>query len=135
MKRIILSTSLALALSTGLVLAQQQDAPPAPKTRHHAHNPQREATRLSKKLNLSSDQTAKLEPILADRDQKIAALKSDTTISQMVMQKQIHAIHRQTRQQLATILTPDQLQEMKSFHHGHGAPAQPQPAPNPQAGF
>jgi periplasmic protein CpxP/Spy len=136
MKRIILSTSLALALSTGLVLAQQQDAAPTPmaKTRHHAHNPQREAARLSKRLNLSPDQTTKVEPILADRDQKIAALTNDTSISPMIMHKQMHAIHQQTRQQLATILTPDQLQQMKSFRHGHNAPAQTTP-PNPQAGL
>src|SRR5277367_720768 len=126
MKRLLLSTSLALALSSSFVLAQQQEAAPAPtvKAHHHAHNPQREAARLSKKLNLSSDQTEKIEPILADRDQKIAALKSDTTITPMIAEKQMQAIRQQTRQQLATILTPDQLQQMKSLHDGHGAPAQ-----------
>jgi len=136
MNRFILSTSLALALSGTLVFAQQPDASPAPavKAHHHARNPQREAARLGKKLNLSSDQTAKLEPILADRDQKIAALKSDTTITPMIAQKQMHAIHEQTRQQLATVLTPDQLQQLKSRHHGHGVPAQTQPQTNPQAG-
>lgn len=135
MNRFILSTSLALALSSTLVFAQQQDAaqtqPPAAKAHHH--NPQREAARLSKKLNLSSDQTAKLEPILADRDQKLAALNNNTTISPIVMKQQMKAIHEQTMQQLATVLTPDQLQQMKSLHHGHGAPAQAQPQPNPQA--
>jgi len=134
MNRLLLSTSLALALSSSLVLAQQQDTTPTPAVKsHHAHNPQREAARLSKKLNLSSDQTAKLEPILADRDQKIAALKSDTTITPMIAQKQMQAIRQQTRQQLATILTPDQLQQMKSIRHGHGAPTQTLPLPNPQA--
>jgi len=138
MNRLLLSTSLALALSSSLVVAQQQDTAPAPapaaKT-HHAQNPQREAARLSKRLNLSSDQTAKLEPILADRDKRIAALTNDTTISPVVMQQQMKAIHQQTRQQLATILTPDQLQQIKSHHRGQGAPAQapPQPQPNPQS--
>lgn len=135
MNRFVLSTSLALALSSTLVFAQQQDAaqtqPPAAKAHHH--NPQREAARLSKKLNLSSDQTAKLEPILADRDQKLAALNNNTTISPVVMKQQMKAIHEQTMQQLDTVLTPDQLQQMKSLHHGHGAPAQAQPQPNPQA--
>jgi periplasmic protein CpxP/Spy len=141
MNRILLSTSLALALSGSLVVAQQQETTPAPavKTHHHAHNPQRETAKLSKKLNLSADQSAKLEPILADRDQKIAALKSDTTITPMIAQKQMHAIRQQTMQQLATILTPDQLQQMKSLHHGHGAPvqtpSQTQPQTNPQAGL
>jgi Spy/CpxP family protein refolding chaperone len=136
MNRLLLSTSLALALSGSLAFAQQQDAAPTPTAKHHhAHNPQREAAKLSKKLNLSSDQTAKLEPILAGRDQKIAALISDTTISPMIMKKQMHAIHQQTREQLATVLTPDQLQQLKSRHHGHDTPAQAQPQsqPNPQS--
>lgn len=133
MNRVLLSTSLALALSSGLVLAQQPDtAPPLTAKQHaHTHNPQREAAKLSKKLNLSSDQTAKIEPILADRDQKIAALNSDTTISPMIAKKQMKAIHQQTRQQLATILTPEQLQQAKS-RHGHGAPAQTPPQSPPQ---
>jgi periplasmic protein CpxP/Spy len=139
MNRFVLSTSLALALSSTLVFAQQPDAasppPPAVNAHHHAHNPQREAARLSKKLNLSSDQTAKLEPILADRDQKLAALNNNTTISAVVMKQQMKAIHQQTMQQLATVLSPDQLQQMNPRHHGHGVPPQTQPQPNPQAGL
>jgi predicted outer membrane protein len=138
MNRFILSTSLALAFSGTLVFAQQQDTTPTPApasaVKAHHHNPQREAARLSKRLNLSSDQTAKLEPILADRDQKLAAL-NNTTISPVVIKQQMKAIHQRTMQQLAAVLTPDQLQQMKSRHHGHGAPAQTQPQPNPQAGL
>jgi Spy/CpxP family protein refolding chaperone len=133
MNRLLLSTSLALALSGSLVFAQQQDASPAPAAKHHhKHNPQRETAELSKKLNLSSDQTAKLEPILADRDNKIAALTNDKTISPVVMKQQMRAIRQQTRQQLATVLTPDQLQQIKSRHHGQGAPSQTQPETQPQ---
>lgn len=138
MNRFILSTSLALALSGTFVFAQQPDATATPspaKIHHHARNPEREADRLSKNLNLSSDQRAKLEPILADRDQKIAALQSDSTITPMIAQKQMHAIHQQTRQQLAAILTPDQMQQLKSRHHGHGTTAPVQPQANPQAGL
>lgn len=137
MNRVLLSTSLALALSSSLLFAQQQDTSPAPpaQVHRHAHNPQREVARLSKKLNLTSDQTAKLEPILADRDNKIAALTKDSTISPLVMRQQMRAIHQQTRQQLATVLTPDQLQQMKSRHHGQDAPASTQPLPNPQSSF
>jgi Spy/CpxP family protein refolding chaperone len=132
MKRFLLPTSLALALSSSVVLAQQAETPAPAAKHHHAPNPQRETARLSQKLNLSPDQSAKLEPILADRDQKISALKNDTTIAPVVMQKQMQAIHQQTRQQLATILTPDQLQQVKSRHHNHGAPAQTKPLTNPQ---
>jgi periplasmic protein CpxP/Spy len=136
MNRLLLSTSLALALSSTVVFAQQEAAPPPPAKHHHAHNPQRETARLAKKLNLTADQSAKLEPILADRDQKIAALHNDTTISPMIAKQQMRAIHQQTKQQLANVLTPDQLQQMRALrHHGHGAPTQTQPRTNPQSGF
>jgi protein CpxP len=131
MNRLLLSTSLALALSGSLAFAQQETAPPA-SMKQHVHNPQRETARLTKRLNLSSDQAARIEPILADRDQKIDALKSDTSISPLILQQQMRAIHQQTKQQLASILTPDQLQQMKSRHHGGTAP-QAQPQSNPQA--
>jgi len=131
MNRFLLSTSLALALSGTLAFAQQDTAPPAP-AKQHIRNPEREIARLAKRLNLSADQAAKVQPILADRDQKIAALQGDTTISPMIMQQQMRAIHKQAKEQLATILTPDQLQQMKSRHHSGGSPDS-QPQNNPQS--
>jgi periplasmic protein CpxP/Spy len=135
MNRLLLSSALALALSGTLAFAQQTAAPAPTPRHHHAHNPQRETARLTKKLNLTPDQSAKLEPILADRDQKIATLTNDTTISPVVMKQQMKAIHQQTRQQLATVLTPDQFQQLHSRHRGHGTSTQPQPPANPQAGL
>jgi periplasmic protein CpxP/Spy len=133
MKHLLLSTSLALALSGSLAFAQQAETP-APPAKHH-HNPQRETARLTKRLNLSPDQSAKLEPILADRDQKMTALRSDTTISPVVMQQKMKALHQETRQQLATVLTPEQFQQIRSHHRNHGTPSQTQPLtpPAPQA--
>jgi protein CpxP len=49
--------------------------------------------------------------------------------------EQMRAIHKDMRQQLATILTPDQLQQLKALHHGHGNPNQPQPNTAPPAGL
>jgi Spy/CpxP family protein refolding chaperone len=137
MNRLLLSTSLALALSGTVVLAQQAETPAPAAKHHHAHSPRRETARLSKKLNLSPEQSAKIEPILADRDQKMTALKNDSTISPLIMQQKMKALHQQTRQQLATVLTPEQLQQIKSHRHNHGAPSQTQPLtpPNPQAGL
>jgi protein CpxP len=132
MNRLILTASLAVALSGTLALAQQ-DAPPVTARHHHVRNPQQETAMLSKRLNLSSDQAAKIEPILASRDQKIDALKSNTSLTPQDLKQQMHAIRKDT--QLATILTPDQLQQLRSRRHGHGAPNQPQPQSAPQAGF
>jgi protein CpxP len=128
MKRLLLSAALALVLSGTLAFAQQ-DAPPVTARHHHARSPQREATRISKRLNLSSDQAAKLEPILASRDQKIDALKSNMALTLQDLKQQMHTIHKETRQQLATILTPDQLQQLRSHHHGHATPNQTQSTP------
>jgi len=146
MKRILLSTALALAL-TGTAAFAQQSQPTLPENStpnanapyhhrgHHAPNPQRQAEFLSKKLNLSSDQTAKLTPIFADRDQKFQALMQDQSLTPDQRHEQMKAIHESTNQQLATVLTPDQMQQLKSMKHGrrggwqHGPNGAPNQAP------
>jgi protein CpxP len=140
MKRSLLSTSLALALSGAFAFAQSATTTPVPTGKHyrqHTHDPQREAARLTKKLNLSPDQTAKLEPILADHSQKMAALRSNTSLSHEELKQKALVIHENTKQQLATVLTPDQFQQMKSMHphHRHGAPLQGQSQAAPPTGF
>jgi periplasmic protein CpxP/Spy len=137
MKRILLPAALSFALCGSFALAQQptDQQPPAPIERphhHHAPDPQKATAMLSKKLNLTPDQTAKLEPILADRDQKVSALMANTALTPEDRHTQMKAIHRGTEQQLAGVLTPDQLQQMKAMRHGphgprghHGEPPAP----------
>jgi len=131
----ILSTALFLALTGGLAVAQapapQASAPGA--HRHHQRDPHRAAMKLSKKLNLTPDQTAKVEPIIADRQQKISALMSNTQLTPEDRKQQFHAIRKDSEQQLAGILTPDQLQQLKSMHHGHHGHHGEQPATQPAA--
>src|ERR1700730_7645067 len=132
MNRMLLSPSLALALATSLTFAQQAETPAPATKHHHAHNPQREAAKLSKKLNLSADQTAKLEPILADRDNKIAALTKDTTISPVVMKQQLRTIRQQTKEQLATDLTPQQRLHLCLTVRRQVTPSPPTTPPPPR---
>jgi periplasmic protein CpxP/Spy len=123
MKRILLPAALVFALCGSFALAQQPDGQ-TPERHHHGHHapdPQKAAAFLSKKLNLTPDQTAKIEPILAAQDQKMAALKSDGQTDPKAHFKEFHAIHQDTEKQLAGVLTPEQLQQMKAMHHGfHG---------------
>lgn len=131
MKRNLLSTALGLvlagALTAATAFAQQTQLPentpngnaPNHHFRHHAPNPQRQAEFISKKLNLSADTTAKLTPIFADRDQKFRALMQDQSLTPQQRHEQMRSIHQNTEQQLASVLTPDQLQQLKTMRHGH----------------
>lgn len=129
MKRLLLSTALTLAL-TGTAAFAQQSQPTLPENStpnanapyhhrgHHQPNPQQQAEFLSKKLNLSADQTSKLTPIFADRDQKTQALFQDQSLTQDQRHAQMKSIRENTQQQLATVLSPDQMQQLKSMRHG-----------------
>ena len=124
MRRIFLPAVLTITLTSGLAFAQAPASSAKPHVGRHAHNPHREAMKMGQRLNLSADQTAKLEPILANRDQKAAALRSNTALSPQDMKIQMRAIHKETRQQLNAVLTPEQMQQMKTMHRGHGSPPQ-----------
>jgi len=134
MNRLFVPAALAFALAGGMAIAQTPTTPapdaqqPAlavqqPAQRHH--NSQREVKRLSKELKLTADQSSKLEQIFADRDQKLEELQANSQAQDS--HKQMRAIRKSTDEQLATVLTPDQMQQMKSMHHGH----QQQPATQP----
>ncbi len=140
MNRTVLSAAFALLLSGSLAFAQAPQAPtpdaqqpPAaqPVAPARSPNPHRQAMRIAKQLSLTPDQAAKLEPILADRDQKIAALRADTSIAPNAARKQLRVIRQSTQQQLSTVLSPDQLQRLRSIQHSRKG--QPQPAATPTA--
>ena len=114
MKRFVLPSILTLALAGSLAFAQQTEG-----RHHHAPDPHRAALHMSKKLNLTPDQTARVEPILADREQKVAALRANTALTPDQRHEQMHAIHQATEQQLAGVLSPDQLTQLKAMHHEH----------------
>lgn len=140
MNRTTLTAALSLVLAAPLAFAQapQTPAPDAqaaqPTAPAHTPNPHRQAMRLAKQLNLTADQTAKLEPILADRDQKIAALRADSSLTPQAEHQQMRAIRKSTQEQLSTVLTPDQLQQLRTLQRSHSRKGQQQqPAPAPAA--
>ena len=131
-----LSTALTILLGSALAVAQQS-APSQPdntqpqqqgRSFHHP-NPHREAAMLSRRLNLTPDQTTKLEPILADRDGKLSTLHSDASLAPEAKRAQIKSIRLDTEQQLSNVLTPEQMQKLQAMRHHHRgheqAPATP----------
>jgi protein CpxP len=160
MNRTLLSAALtlSLALSGGVAFAQQQQQPQPQQPQqqdqaqqpsadaqqpfhhhHHQPNPERETARLTRQLNLTPEQSTKLQPILADRDQKMATLWSNQNLAPQDRHQQMRAIEHSTRQQLESVLTPDQVQQMRSMHRGHrgnpnGGPNPMQPSNPPSTG-
>jgi len=135
MKRLLVPAALAFALAGGMAAAQTTTtpAPDARKAFHHRHNPQKEAEHLSRALNLTPDQTAKLTPIFASRDEQVSALWQNQQLAPQDKHQQMHAIEKSTHEQLATVLTPDQLQQMKTMRHEHGRHGAPGAPQTPQA--
>ena len=104
-------------------MAQPQQADGARP--HKAPNAAHQLKHMTKQLGLTADQTAKIQPILADRDARMATLHNDTTIDPRTMHKQGHAIELDTQSKVKDVLTPAQLQlytDMLAAHH-KGGPA------------
>ncbi|QMV17656.1 hypothetical protein GOB94_02255 [Granulicella sp. 5B5] len=144
MNRPLLAATLVLALSGGVAIAQQPaPAPDGPHHfRHHQPDPQREAERLSQRLNLTADQTTKLTTIFATRDQQMEAIHSNGQLTQQDAHLQMRALMKSTHDQLSSVLTPDQMQQMRQMRRGpHGMHGQWQgaqqqgPPPPPPSGL
>jgi len=132
MNRTLLTAALALSLVGTAAIAQQtapapQNDAPAQHERHHSPDPHKMAMHMSKKLGLSPDQTAKLEPILADRQQKMQALRADASLTPDQRKQQMRAIGKDSRDQLAAILSPEQMQQLKAMRHGRRGEGQAPP--------
>ena len=127
MKRLLLLAAVALAVVSSAAFAQMPatDTTAPAQEQRHARNPHKAAMRIGQQLGLSPDQTAKLEPILADRQQKVQALRADASLSGSQRKLQMKTIRQSERMQLANVLTPDQMKQMKAMRHDHGKAATP----------
>lgn len=119
MNRSILSAALFLSLAAPAAFAQAAPTSAAAQQQHQAHNPHKSAMKMGRKLGLSQDQTAKLEPILAQRKEKMQALKADTALSPDQKKAQRKAIQEDTRAQMGGVLTPEQMTALKQMHRDH----------------
>ncbi len=90
---------------------------------------------LSKELNLTDEQKAKVKPILADEGKQMQAVKEDTSLSQEQRHEKMKQIHETADSQINDILTPDQQKkftELKAQHKGHPEGTKPDQPKEPQ---
>lgn len=127
---------LGALLSAGMMLAQAPEGNPAPAANapqaaqthpvrtHRTIDPAKQAAHLGKKLGLSSDQVAQLQPILADRQQQMQSLFADTSLAQRDRRTKARAILQDSKSKLEAVMSDAQKQQYEQMladrrsHHG-----------------
>src|SRR5690348_1729998 len=135
---IILSVAAMLILSAAAFAGRPQDAqspqqPSAQSGTGHGHgagegrgmgmNADTMLDRMSKELNLTDDQKAKIKPILEEQTKQMQDLRQNTSASDQDRRAKMKQIHENTMSQVRPILTADQqkkLDEMMSRRGEHG---------------
>lgn len=128
----------AIALTTIAAGAQDQTQPPpanAPTSQHQRHMPDadHQLRHMTKRFNLTDAQQQQIRPILVDRQQKMMAIKNDTSASDVQRHEDMRKTMRDSNEQVRAALNDAQRQqwdmarEKKHEHHRDGS--QPAPAP------
>jgi protein CpxP len=117
------------------LLAQDQQQPPAstsqaaPLTQpRHAPNPQRHAKKMARKLGLTPDQEARLEPILADKQQQMESAKADTTLAPKDKRAKVRSINQDSDAKVEAIMNDSQKQQYQQMKQTRRADKQQQSA-------
>ena len=91
--------------------------------KHEGHGHHMEA--LTKELNLTTDQQAKIKAIFEASRPEIKALRDDTTMAPKDRHSKMKAIHEASDAKIKEILTPEQITKFEAFkakmkaeHHG-----------------
>jgi len=118
-KTLPLVASLLIAFGvSGAALAQDTSAaaPPAGAMQGHRQpDPEHQAQRLTKMLNLTPDQSNKIAAILQQRQQQFAALKSDTSADPMAQRQKVREQMKSSQSQIDAVLTDAQRQQWQAI--------------------
>lgn len=128
LKHCFLALSLAALAYTVTPAALAQDGgnnqeQSAPEHGRRHFDPQQRTEMLTKHLNLTSDQQAKVLDVLKNEQSQMESLHSDTSLSQDDRRSKAMDIRKTSNDQIRTLLTPDQqkkFDEMQSHHGGWG---------------
>jgi protein CpxP len=108
----------------------QQSKPPAQSGMHHGQRGS-QLEWLSKELNLTDDQKAKVKPILEAERKQMQEVREDTSLSQEQKHEKMKEIHETAHSQINDILTPDQqkkfaqITEQRKAHREGNKPSEP----------
>ena len=117
----------ALLFSAGTLLAQAPDPNQAPAANapqltqtqpgrpHSTFDPAEQAAHLGKRLGLSSDQVAQLQPILADRRQQMQTLRANTSLTEQDRHAKARAIMQDSKSKIEALMNDTQKQQFEQM--------------------
>jgi Spy/CpxP family protein refolding chaperone len=134
-----LALTAALALTPFVAGAQTQTSAPtsdAAMTRpRHMPDADHQLRHMTKRLNLTDAQQQQIKPILVDRDNQIAAIRNDTSLTPEQQHSSMGKLMRESASQIRNVLTDSQREQwdasrekMRERRQGKMTPAE-QPAP------
>jgi protein CpxP len=88
--------------------------------RGFAQTPEQRLENLSKQLNLTDDQKAKIKPILEGEAKQIQSLREDSSLSREDRRAKSMQIRQSTHTQIRTLLTADQQKKFDSMQQRGG---------------
>jgi periplasmic protein CpxP/Spy len=134
---------LALGIS-GAAFAQDTPPPPPPDQGQAAPppeaggrgmrmDPNRQLERMTRELNLTSDQQEKIKPLLVERQQKMQALMDNQSLSREDRRAQMRTIAEGTNNSIKANLNDDQKQKFEEMRQRmrRGGPPSDGAAPPP----
>ncbi len=123
-KTIVLFCAMALASTA---FAQQAQAPGGKEgTERHGRaggqmmSADEQMKELTQRLDLTSDQQAKVKPIVEDTHQQMQAIMSDTSLSHQDKMAKIRTLHESAHAKLNDILTDEQKKKLSALEESHG---------------
>lgn len=91
---------------------QQSDRPPQAQQRQQQ---QRRLAVLAQRLNLTDDQKQQWIRVQRETAQQVHAARQDNSLTEEQVQARLKEIHKQQRDQVLAILTPEQQESLKAF--------------------
>jgi len=141
---LLLTLMAMFAIKYSVAWQEQQNTAPSGSQPAHEHgewhhgppSAAEHMQHLTKELNLTADQQAKIKPILEDQQKQMEALHQDSTLSKEDRHAKAMEMHKNFASQIRGLLTAEQQKkldammaehehEMMGHHHEHGqAPPQ-----------
>jgi protein CpxP len=78
---------------------------------------------LDKKVTLTEEQKTKLQPIFAEQQQQVRAIRQDTSLTPEQKKAKIRDVRQKTRGEIMAVLTPEQQQQLQNTRRPHSKAA------------